>query len=378
MGDKMRNNIRLILVIALGLTALSFTTKKADRTNLSSSEILLSQVHQVIKDGVRSGEGYFNSDGSLLVYQSEKIKSNPFYQIFIKDLLTGEERIVSTGTGKTTCGWIHPGNEKVLFSSTHEDPEAIKKQNDEIERRKSGEKQKYSWDYDNHYDIYERPINGGFDLVNLTNSWGYDAEASWSHDGSKIIFASNRSGFTDELSDEDKEMFKQNPSYLIELYMMNADGSNVQKLTNHKGYDGGPFFNSDSTMITWRRFDKTGRTAEIMVMDVNLKTGETSEPRQLTNLNKLSWAPYFHPSGKYIVFASNKHGHRNFELFIVDLKGEKDPVRVTNTEGFDGLPVYSPNGKKLSWVSQRTENSSTQVFMSDWNHGKALKLLGLK
>ena len=332
---------------------------------------LLIGTHQLITDSLRSGEGYFSSDGSQLIFQSEVPGSNPFYQIFVRDFDTGDTSLVSPGVGLTTCPWIHPNSELVMFSSTHEDPQALAKQAEEIRIRESGVDRPYGWDYDSLYDIYQANSDGS-DLVNLTNAAGYDAEGSYSSDGSKILFASNREAYGRLLSQAEQKLFEDDSSYFMDLYIMNADGSNVQKLTNSPGYDGGPFFSQDDTQIVWRRFNPDGNSAEIWVMDVDGKN-----QRQLTADAMVAWGPYFHPSGKYIIYSSNILGHANFDLFMVDTKGLNPPIRVTNTDGTDILPVFSPDGESLAWSTTRTPDGTSQIHYAQWNHSRALELLYL-
>ena len=333
---------------------------------------LITEDYQLSDKEVRVGEAYYRADMKWMVYQAEVSERNPFYQIYLKDLVSGKVLQVSPGDGKTTCAWVHPSQEKVLFSSTHEDADAKAKMQAEIERRKSGEKQSYAWDYDEFYDIYETDFTGG-KMKNLTNALGYDAEASWSPDGKLIAFASNRRAYTEKLSDEEAALFKKDPSALIDIYIMNADGSNVKRLTHTRVYDGGPFFSPDGKRIVWRRFSESGREAEIFTMNI-----DGSDQKQITRLNKLSWAPFYHPSGQYIIFSTNMEGHRNFELYIVDVEGKKEPVRVTEKEGFDGLPVFTPDGKAITWTSDRTPEKKGHLFHGKWNHEKALQSLSLQ
>lgn len=328
--------------------------------------------HQFSDKEKRVGEAYYRADMQWMAYQAEVSDENPFYQIYLKNLASGKVQQVSPGTGKTTCSWVHPSQEKVLFSSTHEDPDAKAKMTDEIERRKSGEQKSYAWDYDEFYDIYETDFEGG-KIRNLTNTLGYDAEASWSPDGKLIAFASNRRAYTEALSGEEAALFKTNPSALIDIYIMDADGSNVKRLTHTKTYDGGPFFSPDGKRIVWRRFSENGREAEIFTMNI-----DGTDQKQITRLNMMSWAPFYHPSGKYIIFSTNVHGHRNFELYIVDVEGKKEPVRVTDKEGFDGLPVFTPDGNYLTWTSDRTPEKKGHLFHGKWDHEKALESLFLK
>jgi Tol biopolymer transport system component len=333
---------------------------------------LLANTRQLIFEGLRSGEGYFSADGTRMVFQSEREADNPFYQIYLMDLETGDTNRISNGTGKTSCAWIHPSGEKVLFASTHEDPDALKKQREELEKRAAGQGSRYSWSFDEHYEIYEADAAGKI-LRKLTNALGYDAEGSWSPDGGSIVFASNRHAYQPgALGDEERTAFEKDPSVHLDIYAMDADGSNVRRLTEELGYDGGPFFSADGSRIVWRHFEPNGHIAEIWTMKP-----DGSEKRQITRQGVMSWAPYFHPSGDYIVFANNAQGYRNFELYLVDAEGRHAPVRVTESDGFDGLPVFTPDGKRLAWASSRTPDKKAQIFIADWNDAAARKLLGL-
>ena len=326
--------------------------------------------------GPRAGEGYFSADGRKLILQSERHEGNPFYQIYAVDLVSGQTTRLSPGPGKTTCAWFHPNGREALFSSTHLDPDLKAKVAQELAERKNPVKGKYSWSYDEHYDIFATPLKGAPVAANrlkrLTKELGYDAEASYSPDGKKIVFASNRTGYTEKLSDEDAKLFRQDASYMMEIYLMNSDGTGVERLTRSPGYDGGPFFSADGQKVTWRRFSANGASAEIMVMDL-----KTREEKQLTRWKAMSWAPFFHPSGDYIIFTSNKLGYSNFELFIVDTGGTREPVRVSFMEGFDGLPVYLPDGQSLSWT-RRDEKGESQIHFADWSDSKARAALGLR
>lgn len=331
--------------------------------------LLLSGSQQITFEGRRSGEGYFNRNGTELVFQSERFEGNPFYQIYKMNLKTGKTDLVSTGRGQTTCAWIHPNNQKIMFSSSHLDPQFNDKVKAELALRQQPA-QKYSWSFDENYDIFEKDLKTG-PFKNLTKTKGYDAEGAYSPDGQWIVFASNRAGYVNTLDEETRKRFEADGSYLMDIYIMKADGTQVKQLTSHLGYDGGPFFSDDGRKITWRRFTPDGRSAEIYTMNV-----DGSQQRPITHLNVMSWAPFFHPSGQYVIFTTNLLGFQNFELYIVDADGSQEPVRVTFEDGFDGLPVFSPDGKKLAWT-KRNNKGESQIYMADWNHHEALRALHL-
>ncbi len=343
--------------------------EKAEAARLESR--LVSDVHQITFEGRRAGEGYFSADGTRMVFQSERDPANPFYQIYVTDLETGDIEKVSPGQGKTTCAWIHPSGNRVLFASTQDDPAAVEKQRAEIELRESGQQRRYAWDYDENFEIYSRDLQSG-QYTRLTNARGYDAEGSYSPDGKQIVFASNRGAYSRPLSEREQQQFEIDPAFMIDIYIMNADGTNVRQLTDVAGYDGGPFFSPDGSRICWRRFSEDGATAEVYTM----KT-DGSDVKRLTNIGAMSWAPYYHPSGDYLIFTTNKHGFANFELYLVRADGQGEPVRVTYTDGFDGLPVFLPDGERLSWTSNRTKEKRSQIFMGKWNDAEARRLLGI-
>ncbi len=151
---------------------------------------------------------------------------------------------------------------------------------------------------------------------------------------------------------------------------MRADGSEQRQLTDVPGYDGGPFFFPDGSRIVWRRFDEAGLIADVWTMNP-----DGSDQRRITDFGAMSWAPYVHPSGEYILFASNKRGFENFEIFMVDVEGTKEPVQITYTDRFDGLPVPTPDGTQLVWTSQRHGDDNGQLYIADWNHEVALAAL---
>jgi Tol biopolymer transport system component len=329
----------------------------------------LTHVRRLTTEGRRAGEGYWSPDGKRMVFQSEREPGNPFYQIYVLELASGAVRRISPGIGKTTCAFFRPGADEILFSSTHADPRSRELEQEELAFRASGQQRRYSWDYDPAMDIYAYSESTGA-LKRLTSEQGYDAEASYSPDGRWIVFASTREAYSGSLTDAQKKLRDTNPSYFAEIYIMRADGSDVKRLTDTPGYDGGPFFTHDGSRIVWRRFDEQGRTADIYTM----KT-DGSDVKRLTDFGSISWAPYEHPSGRYIIFSANRTAPGNFELYLVDPEGAKEPVRVTYSDGFDGLPVPSPDGRQLSFTSSRSGAGAGQILLADWNHAKALEAL---
>ena len=332
----------------------------------------LGNARQLTFEGVRAGEGYFSRDGKAMVFQSERDKENPFYQIYWMDRETGDIERVSPGYGKTTCAWIHPDGDRVLFASTQFDPDCIQKQKAELEDRAAGRQKRYAWDYDDQFDLVEwnRKTH---EYKKLTDTRGYDAEGSYSPDGQTIAFSSNRLAYQPGLSEREKILFANDPATALDLYVMKSDGTDVKRITDVFGYDGGPFFSPDGKRLCWRRFSEDGATAEIYSANV-----DGSDAKRLTSLGAMSWAPYFHPSGDYLIFGTNLNGFANFELYMVDAQGSHEPVRVTTTDGFDSLPVFTPDGNELAWTSNRTSNKKSQIFIAEWNDKAAREALGLE
>lgn len=353
--------------LAIVVNAVPVSPQMKGSTHLESD--FLSRVRRLTVEGRRAGEGYWSPDGKRLVFQSEREPSNPFYQIYVLDFETGESRRVSPGDGKTTCAFFRPHSNDILFSSTHHDPKSRQYQDEEIAFRASGKERRYSWDYDPEMDIYTFNEKTQV-LTRLTTTPGYDAEGSYSPDGGRIVFSSMRDSYNRPLSADETKRRNTDPSYFADIYLMSANGSSQQRLTTAPGYDGGPFFTRDGSRIVWRHFDESGLKADVWTM-----RPDGSDKRQITDFDSMSWAPYEHPSGAYFIFSSNKLGFDNFELFVVDSDGRKEPVRVTYTDGFDGLPVPSPNGRQLAWTSSRAGGSSGQLYLAEWNHQKMLDAL---
>jgi Tol biopolymer transport system component len=329
----------------------------------------LSRVRRLTVDGKRAGEGYWSPDGKRLVLQSERDPGNPFYQQYVMDLTTGDTTRISPGMGKTTCGFFRPGSDEIMFASTHHDPTSKQQQDDELAFRASGKERRYAWDYDPEMEIYAYQEKSKT-LKRLTNVRGYDAEGGYSPDGQWIVFSSTRTAYDHTLSAAEAKQLTTDAAWFAEIYIMKADGTGQRRLTETPGYDGGPFFTPDGKKVLWRRFDEQGLIADVWTMNL-----DGTDKKQITSFKAMSWAPYMHVSGEYILFASNKLGFENFEVFMVDAAGTKEPVRVTYSDGFDGLPVPSPDGKQIAFTSSRSGGGAGQIFLAQWNHEAALKAI---
>jgi TolB protein len=317
----------------------------------------LFNIRQVTTDFVRAGEGYFSPDGKTIIFQAEeKGTGNPFYQIFTQDLAVGRAIRVSPGIGKTTCAYFHPSDKKIIFASTHLDPDAKKHYAIEYqlrdEERKNKTRRKYAWDFDPYMAIFEAKPDGT-GLRKLTDQVGYNAEGSYSPDGKQIVFCSNRTG----------------PDNL-ELYIMDADGKNVRQLTRSPGcYNGGPFFSPDGKHVIFRSDRKKKDHLQLYVINSD-GTGE----RALTDdLNWVQWAPFWYKDGKHIVYTAADHSNPaarpNYDIYWMDVENGKK-TRITYAPGADVLPVFSPDGTKLMWTSTRDGAAAAQLFIADFRMPK--------
>ena len=318
----------------------------------------LRHVKQVTTGFVRAGEGYFSPDAKTIIFQAEdKGSGNPFYQIYTQKLDGGRPIRVSPGVGKTTCAYFQPPDgKKIIFASSHLDPEAQAKYapefNQREEDRKAGKRRRYQWDFDPHMDIFEADPDGS-NLRRLTDAKGYDAEGSYSADGQWIVFCSERAGTGG-----------------YELFIMDKDGKNVRQLTKAPNcYNGGPFFSPDGKRVIFRS-DRTKKD-QLQLYVIN---SDGAGERPLTNdVNWVQWGPYWHPDNKHIIYGAADHSdptaRPNYDLYWMDVETGKK-TRITHAPGADVLPVFSPDGKKLMWTSTRDGRQPAQLFIADFTPPK--------
>lgn len=309
----------------------------------------LAELRQVTSGLPRAGEGYFSPDGQFIIYQAYPI-GYPFYQIYIQKLDEKTPRLISTGRGRTTCSYFSPDGKTILFASSHTDPHIDITELKAREEAAKGGRRRYLWDFDPHMDLYTVNVDGT-GMKRLTDTPGYDAEGSYSSDGKQIVFTSSRDGDPD-------------------IYIMDADGSHVRQLTNTKGYDGGPFFSPDNKWVIFR----SDRQKEHMLQLFAISADGKTEVQLTDNLNHVNWCPYFHPSGKYIIWSGADYttGRGTFHLFTMELSYPDGKLtggkvtQITDSEAMDVLPVFSPDGKKLMWTATRALDKSSQLFIADW------------
>jgi Tol biopolymer transport system component len=341
-----------LLIATLLVTLTAASTLLADDPNPADLEAEhLANIRQETFGLPRAGEGYFSPDGQFIVYQAYPV-GYPFYQIYVQPVDERVPRRISPGRGRTTCAYFTRDGEKVLFASAHSRPDLAEEEKRARDLQAAGGSRRYQWDFDPWMDIYVANFDGT-DLVQLTDAEGYDAEGSYSFDGRQIVFTSTRDGDPD-------------------IYIMDADGSNVRQITNVAGYDGGPFFSPDDNWIIFR----SDRDREHMLQVYAVSVDGRHEVQLTDNLDSVNWAPYFHPSGEYIIWARADYSRgpqfANFDLYTMDIEYDDDRftggemTRITFHEKADVLPVFSPDGTKLMWTSTRTEDGTSQLWIADW------------
>lgn len=341
-----------------------------------AAEPHLANIRQ-LTHGRKNAEAYFSFDGNRLIFQStnnwalgtalEPVTSEDAgerglgcYQIYVLHLDTGLIRRVSTGYGATTCGYFFPGGRRVLYSSTH-----LKAALCPPEPPRSA---RYRWAL-HDYDIFSVRMDGQ-QLQRLTATPGYDAEATISPDGKRIVFTSMRDGD-------------------LEIYTMSLDGRHVKRLTNELGYDGGAFFSPDSKRIVYRAQHPKAREeieaykalleenlVEPGQLEIYVMNADGSDKRPVTRNGASNFAPFFHPDGRRIVFSSNVHDvagasdpppRPTFHLYLISDDGQ-GLERITAHGSFNSFPMFSPDGKQLVWISDRNAKARGEfnIFLADW------------
>ena len=322
-------------------------------------EVHLKNVKQLTFGG-NNAEAYFSRNSKYVSFQSDFKEwglecDQIFYMDVTKDSKVQKPKMVSTGFGRTTCSFFMPKGKEIIFASTHEKGGHACPMPPEMGK-------KYLWAVYETFDIYVSDLKGKVKR-RLTDTPGYDAEATVSPDGKSIVFTSTRNGDLD-------------------LYIMDIDGKNVRQITHELGYDGGAFFSPDSKKLVFRasRFNSEEERQEYkenlkknLVAPTNMEiftiNVDGTDLKQITHLGKANWAPYFTPKGDKIIFASNHHSQRgyDFQLYLVDLDGS-NLKKITTESNFNAFPMFSYDGKKLIFSSNRDNGGTrdTNLFIADW------------
>lgn len=360
--------IRSILFVCCILLLSAATSNNSVHVASSASDSLLYPQEKHFKNlrqltfGGDNAEAYWSFDSKRVVFQSNfsnwGVQCDQIFTTAIEgaSLKDNKPVMLSSGKGRTTCSYFLPGDKTIVYASTHLGGDDCPK---EPERTPGG---KYLWSVFPSYDIFVADMNGKI-VKQLTKTEGYDAEATVSPKGDKIVFTSVRNGDLD-------------------LYTMNIDGSNVKQITNTIGYDGGAFFSPDGKKIVFRasRFKTEEEKTEYKEllkqglvaptnMEIFICNVDGSDLKQVTHLGKANWAPFYHPNGKKIIFSSNHHGQRGFQfnLFMINEDGT-GLQQISYDNVFDSFPMFSPDGKKIIFSSNRNNGGTrnTNLFVADW------------
>ena len=346
------SSLRLIplLVVAILLCISPATTQ--DNQLALPGEKHLRNIKQLTFGG-ENAEAYFSSDGKQLIFQSTR-EGHGCDQIYTMNVDGSNAKMISNGDGRTTCSYFFPGQKRVLYSSTFLGGKQCPPRPDFSKG--------YVWAVYPTFDIFTANPDGS-NLKQLTNTPGYDAETTITLDGRKLVFTSMRDGDLD-------------------IYTMDANGKTVRRLTNELGYDGGPFWSYDGKQIVYRanhpktdqeKADYTELLKQNLIrptaLEIWVMNADGSNKRQVTSNGKANFGPYFFPDGKRVIFASNMDDPRgrNFDLYKINTDGT-GLERITFNDTFDGFPMFSPDGKKLVFASNRNGKSQgeTNVFIADW------------
>lgn len=341
-------------VMLAGTVSLFFAQAGYKTPQLHAKESHLRNIKQLTFGG-ENAEAYFSADGKQVIFQS---KREPYKcdQIFTMNADGSNVKLVNSGKGRTTCAYWAPDSQRLIYASTHlGSPDCPPAPDPSMG---------YVWGLFRSFDIFSAKPDGT-DMKRLTTTDRYDAEGTISPDGKKIVFTSLRSGD-------------------LEIWDMNIDGSSPRQLTNELGYDGGPWHSQDGQWIVWRAARPTAPadvTAYKTLLDkdmvkpdkleIYIMKADGTQKKQLTSNGKANFAPYFHPNGKQVIFASNVNNPNprsaNFDLYVINRDGT-GLEQITFDEGFDGFPMFSPDGKKMIWGSNRNGKTEgeTNVFVADW------------
>lgn len=368
------SNIAALVSVVLLLTSCGqirrnstkeYNENNADAVRVDSlsydGEKHIANIRQITFGG-DNAEAYFSFAGDKLVFQAKNSAWNaPCDQIYvtgINETWKGDTipPLVSTGLGRTTCSFFMPGDSTIIYASTHEGNEACPPEPPRGD--------KYVWPIYPDFEIYVADLEGNI-VLKMTDSEGYDAEATVSPSGDKIVFTSTRTGD-------------------LELFTMDIDGRNVKQVTNQLGYDGGAFFSPDGTKLIFRSSrpktkEEIKEYKELLKQNLVQPTNmelyvcnlDGSDLRKITDLGSANWAPFFHPSGEKVIFSSNHHsakgGRPQFNLFMVNLDGT-GLEQITYDKVFDSFPMFSPDGKKIVFSSNRNNGGTreTNMFLADW------------
>ncbi len=308
---------------------------------------------KMLTNGGENAEAYLSFDQKKLILQA-KTDGMECDQIFTMNIDGSDKKLVSTGKGRTTCSYFLPGDKKIIYASTHLSGDKCPPNPDFSKG--------YVWKLYDEFEIFIADANGE-NIVQVTNNDSYDAEATVSPKGDKIVFTSLRDG---------------DP----ELYLMDIDGSNQERITFEKGYDGGAFFSQDGSKLVYRAsrpvsekelqdYDELVKERLVRpgILEIHVMDIETKKVTKVTNFGKASFAPFMHPSGDKIIFCSNVNSKdpRNFDLYLINTDGT-GLEQVTFNETFDGFPMFTADGKHLVFASNRfnKERGDTNVFIAEW------------
>lgn len=348
---KIACSVLTLLLLVFGPSLVSSQSKPADELSLPNEKHLRNL--KQLTFGGENAEAYFSSDGKQLIFQSTR-DGRDCDQIYSMNVDGSNLKMLSNGDGRTTCSYFYPAGNRILYSSTHLGNKQCPPKPD-FSRG-------YVWAVYDSFDVFTANADGS-NLKQLTETPGYDAETTITLDGKKLVFTSMRNGDLD-------------------IYSMNADGSNVKRLTNELGYDGGPFWSYDGKQIVYRAHhpqteEKKAEYTSLLkqnlirptMLEIWVMNADGSNKRQVTSNGKANFGPYFFPDGKRIIFSSNMDDPRgrNFDLYKINVDGT-GLERLTFNETFDGFPMFSPDGKKLVFASNRNAKAQgeTNVFIADW------------